>query len=302
MDRLRRMQIFVSIVEAGQFTRAADTLGLTKSAVSHAISDLEDYLGVKLLQRNKSGIQVTEAGQNYYERCLQILSDIGDMEDSTRNVDSALSGRIKISAPTEYGIQHIVPHIAAFSEQYPAVELTLDLSDRHIDLTEEQVDVAIRVSKASSLTPLMHPLGHVTLNLCASPSYMRTKGPIKTLKALKSVNCLKYSGMNQWSLLRPSGKTVSFQPHGSIVSNNGVAIRDLAIAGSGVAYLPDFLANDALTKGELVSLNLDDVSCIKLRSYAFFPPNRHRPLRVQRFVEFLAPKIESAPASKRSYI
>lgn len=302
MDRLRRMDIFVAIVEAEQFTRAADRLGLTKSAVSHAMSDLEDYLGVKLLQRNKTGIQVTEAGQNYYKRCLQILSDIGDMEDSTRNVDKALSGRIKISAPTEYGIQHIVPHIAAFSEQYPAVELILDLSDRNVDLTEKQVDVAIRVSKASTLTPLIQPLGHVALHLCASPGFISAQGPIDTLNKLKSVNCLKYSGMNQWSLLQPTGKTVSFQPLGTIISNNGVAIRDLAIAGSGVAYLPDFLTASALSTGELVSLKIEGVSCISLRSYAFFPPNRHKPLRVRRFVEFLAPKISNSPASKRSYI
>lgn len=291
MDRLRRMNIFVAIVEAQQFTRAADTLGLTKSAVSHAMSDLENYLDVKLLQRNKNGVDVTEAGQNYYERCLQILSDIGDMEDSTRKVDSALSGRIKISAPTVYGIEHIVPHIATFSEYYPRVQITLDLSDRNIDLIQKQVDVAIRVSKPSTMTPAMQPLGYIKLYLCVSPSFIKMQGPINSLGKLKMVNCLQYSGMRQWSLLRPTGKIVSFQPMGTITSNNGVAIRDLAIAGSGVAYLPDFLADHALQTGELIPLKIKDISCMTLRSYALFPPNLHRPLRVRKFVEFLSTKI-----------
>ena len=291
MDRLRRMDIFVAIVESKQITRAAETLGLTKSAVSHAMSDLESYLGVQLLQRSTRGVQLTEAGLNYYERCLRILSDIGDMEDSTRNVDSALSGRIKITAPTMYGILHIVPHIAAFSAEFPDVEITLDLSERHVDLTEEQMDVAIRISGIEDFTPLMQPMGHVTLHLCASPDFIKSHGPIDTLAKLKTINCIKYSGMTHWPLIGSSGKPISFQPSGTIISNNGVAIRDLAIGGAGVIYAPNFLADEALSCGTLIPLSIEGISTLALRSYFLFPPNRHRPLRVRRFVEFLTERL-----------
>jgi len=287
MDRLRRMNIFVAIAEAKQFTRAAETLGLTKSAISHSMSDLEGYLGVQLVQRGSRGIELTEAGHDYYKRCIQILSDIDDMEDSTRNVDNALSGRIKITAPTIYGIQNIVPYIASFSLKYPDIKLILDLSERHVGLTEEQVDVAVRISNIDGLTPLMEPLGYVRPYLCASPDFLKTHGPINTLEKLKNVNCLLYSGVTTWSFLDTSGKVISFQPNGRIIMNNGVAIRELAIAGTGVTYLPDFLADEALASGKLVQFSIEGLSALNLRSYLLFPPNRHRPLRVRKFVEFL---------------
>ena len=283
MDRLRRMEIFNAVVEAGQFTRAATALNLSKSAVSHAINDLEKFLGLQLLTRSNRSLQLTEAGQNYYEQSARILSDISELEHKTRKSDRDVSGRIRLSAPMTFASNELSPVISRFMDENPAVTVELVLTETVIDLVEEGIDLAVRIGGLKDSRLIARKISEISHVLCASPEYLRTQKKLTDLSALKEVNCLKFTRTPIWHLTL-NGRTYKFAPKGSLVSNSGEALREFAIAGQGVAFLPEFLAEPALSDGRLKRI-LPQYKSQKLNVSLIRPPGRHYPLRVRRLSE-----------------
>jgi DNA-binding transcriptional LysR family regulator len=279
------MEIFNAVAQAGQFTRAAKALRLSKSAVSHAVNDLENYLQVQLITRSNRGLQLTEAGRGYHRQCQAILAKIEDLEDDTRKTQEIIRGRIRLTVPAVYGANRIVPIVAKFSDTYPDIDIEMDMSDGVIDMVEQDFDLAIRIGQLVDNNLIVRKLGTMKSVLCASPDFISRNGDIKAIEDLADVNCIRYVRTPTWSLIK-SGRTHNFVPRGAITANGGNAIVQFAITGSGVAFIPDFICSQGLADGRLVRL-LPEYEGRSLNISAVLPPHRHRPLRVRRLLDFI---------------
>lgn len=286
MDKLRRMQIFKAVAEVGQFTQAAHNLRLSKSAVSQAISDLESYLGSRLISRDNRSFQLTEAGISYYARCTKILAEISELEDEMRNDDHALEGRISLTAPITYGVQVLSPILAEFLRRNPKINLSFSLSESNQDLVQGGLDMAIRIGNLRDSAMIMRSLGKTQMKLCASPKFAANSPDVKNLRDLDDLNCFRYRWTPKW-IFKHQGKNVEFVPTGSVTSDSGEALMEFAIGGNGVCFLPDFICGQALKDGKLVEI-LPDYVGQHIAIQAVFPPNRHMPARVRRLIDFLA--------------
>lgn len=295
MDRFRRMEIFVAVVEAGQFTRAAEALHLSKSAVSHGLADLEKYLGLQLLSRNNRSLQLTESGQSYYEHCKRILTDVEEVEDQVRSEDKGVSGNIRITAPDTFGSYLLTPIFAQFMEENPGITLDLNLTERHVDLVEDGFDLAFRIMPTEDNQHISRKLSSVRMVTCASPGYLKkTSKPLENHKDLKHHNCLKYTRSPIWHFSK-NGRHFEFTPEGTIATNSGENLRQFAIADQGIIHLPFFLAYHALKKGRLVTV-LTDYQGRKLDGYIVRPAHRHCPARVQTLIEFSVERVKAMQA------
>ncbi|NNC37982.1 MAG: LysR family transcriptional regulator [Hyphomonadaceae bacterium] len=280
------MKIFKTVAEVGQFTRAARNLRLSKSAVSQAISDLESYLGSRLITRDNRNFQLTEAGTAYYEECTRILADIAELEDEMRNEKGVIQGQIHLTAPITYGVRVLAPIIAEFLRRNRNVELNLSLSESNMDLVQAGIDVAIRIGNLPDSSMIMRHLSETQMILCASPDFIAAHSPIHTLADLSGLNCFRYRWTPKW-IFTLDGKTSEFVPCGSVISDSGEALLQLAIGGNGVCYLPDFICGEAVLKGQLVPI-LPRYKAHSIAIQAVFPPHRHMPARVRRLIDFLA--------------
>lgn len=291
MDRLRRMEIFVTIVEAGQFTRAAQSLSLSKSSVSHALSDLEQYLDLQLIRRNNRSWQITDAGKSYYEKCKIILSDVAAMEDSARQESQVLSGYIRLSAPDTFGSYTLTPILAKFMEQHPNIVIEINLTERIVDLIEERVDIAFRAGAMKDSSLVARLLGEAEMVICASPSYLQKYGTPESHLDLKNHKCLRYSRSPNWTLMKGQ-KRFNFMPKDHVVTNSGETLREFAIRGQGIGYMPTMLAYRALKKGELVQ-TLTDYKGAALPVYAVRTGDDRVPTRVVKLLDFIIEELKN---------
>jgi len=290
MDRFRRMEIFVAVVEAGQMTRAAETLHLSKSAVSHGLADLEKYLDLQLISRNNRSLQLTQAGQNYYEHCKRILADVENVEDQVRSEDKGVSGNIRITSPDTFGSYLLTPIFAQFMEENPGITLDLNLTERQVDLIEDGYDVAFRIMREEDKQHISRKLSSVRMVTCASPDYLKAVNlPLETHRDLKHHNCLIYARSPTWRFVK-DGRHIDFMPEGSVSTNSGENLRQFAIAGQGIIHLPFFLAYHALKKGRLVPV-LKDYEGQRLDGYIVRPSHRHCPARVHKLIEFTVERV-----------
>lgn len=289
MDRFRRMEIFVAVVEAGQFTRAAEALHLSKSAVSHGLADLEKYLGLQLLSRNNRFLQLTEAGQSYYEHCKRILADIQVVEDQVRSEDKHVTGHIRVTAPDTFGTYVLTPIIAHFMEDNPGVTIDLNLTERHVDLIEEGFDLAFRIQKTENSQMIYRKIFEARMMTCASPNYLEKSAPLTDHKDLKNHNCLRYIRSPTWHLTK-NGRNFKIMPEGNLATNSGENLRQFMVAGQGVGHLPYFLVRHAIMKGRLVEV-LKDYQGRTLNGYIVRPAHKHCPARVQRLIDYLAERV-----------
>ena len=176
MDRFAHMQVFVSVVEAGSISAAAERLDLAKSAVSRRLAELEAHLGVSLITRTTRRLNLTDSGRAYYERCVAILADLDEAESAVSQAHAALKGQLKVALPLSFGLLHLSPLIQAFMALHPEVRFELDFNDRQIDLMQEGFDLAIRIATledSSLIARRLAPIRHV---VCASPDYLAKHG------------------------------------------------------------------------------------------------------------------------------
>lgn len=176
MNKLQAMEVFVQVVDAGGFTRASETLQLPKATVSTLVAGLESALSVKLLHRTTRQVSVTADGAAYYERCLRILADVKDAEESLSRTRLSPSGRLRVDAPTGLSNEILVPALPSFFEQYPDIQLELGCSDRPVDLIEEGVDCAVRGGQLADSTLIARRVGLLNFVTCAAPSYLERFG------------------------------------------------------------------------------------------------------------------------------
>ncbi|MEE8433912.1 MAG: LysR family transcriptional regulator [bacterium] len=296
MGQLEDMDTFIRIVEAGGISRAADQLGVAKSAVSRRLVELEKRLGVQLLTRTTRQSSLTESGRGYYQRALQIIADVGELNAVTSNTETVLEGRLRISAPLSFGLQHLAAAINEFAQINRGLTIHLDFSDRQIDLVEEGFDVAVRIAELHDSSLIARKLAPISNILCASPAYLDRVGHPQTPHDLKSHSILHYANdmSSSWKFVGPDGSEISVRLPATLSANNGDYLCEAAVAGLGLARLPTFLVWQKIQTGELVSV-MTDYTAPSFSVYAVYPQTRHLSIRVRAFIDFLIDRFKGEP-------
>ncbi|WP_013324140.1 LysR family transcriptional regulator [Gloeothece verrucosa] len=289
MDKFESIKAFTQVIKAGGFAAAAREMNLSRSMVNKLVINLENELGVQLLQRTTRQVTPTATGLAFYERCLSILAELEEAELAVSQLQREPKGILKINAPMSFGTLHLAPAIADFMLQYPDLQVQLTLEDRFIDPIAEGFDVTVRICKPFQAAGLIvHPLVGVKQVLCAAPSYFDKRGIPKHPKELGEHSCLHYGYLaagNQWKLFGPKGEcTVNI--NGVLCSNNGEALCSAALKGLGIVLLPTFIIGDELKTGSLVQV-LPDYFGLELFVYVIYPTNRHLSIKIQLFTEFV---------------
>ncbi len=294
MSRLESMQQFVAVVDAGSITEAADKLGLTVAAVSKRLKLLETDLGTRLLTRNTRQLAVTEAGQYYYQHCCAILDEVGRVEQHLQALQGKLSGTLRINMPMTYGKVRLSKLLLRFLQHHPDIQLTTHLDDAYVDVASGEYDVVIRIGSLDDSGLVARKLENAYLQAVASPAYLVQYGTPQTPQELATHRGLIYTNVSQrqgWTFFDSQGKPMTVQVRGQFFANNGEVLKQAAIAGVGVAYLPDFEVNDALLSGELVRL-LPDYAAPALSVYALYPTRQFLPEKTRALVEFLIHELQ----------
>jgi len=297
MDKLDAMNAFVKVVASGSFAEAARRLGLTRSAVSKAVMELEQILGARLLDRTTRRVTPTEAGLAYYERAVGILSDVEETEIQISRLHDEPRGVLKINAPMSFGILYLGDAVADFMGRYPDVRCELSLTDRFIDPLEEGVDVTVRIGTLSDSSLIARRLAPARLALVASPDYLKRAGRPQAPKDLRQHRCLTYGHMaatHRWHL-QGAEETTTVAITGALCSNNGEVLRASALAGNGIANLPTFLVGPDIAAGRLVEV-LPDFPPDALGIYALYTPNRYLAAKTRVFIDCLVARFGEQPA------
>jgi DNA-binding transcriptional LysR family regulator len=298
MDRFSSMRIFVSVVEAGSITAAAERLNLAKSAVSRGLAELEAYLGVSLIQRTTRRLNLTDSGRAYYERCLGILADVAEAESAVSQSHGALKGHLKVALPLSFGLLHLAPLIQAFMTQHPDIRFELDFNDRQLDLMQEGFDLAIRIATLADSSLIARRLAPIRHIVCASPDYLARRGRPRQVSDLAQHDCLAYSNVSDpalWSYRGPDGQSRQVRVPVRLAASSGEFLLLAALAGEGVVLLPTFYAHEALRSGRLVRV-LSEHHWPELAAYAVYPPTRHLSTRARAFIDFLADRLAGEPS------
>jgi LysR family transcriptional activator of dmlA len=288
---LRGMIAFVALVDAGSFSAAADRLKLTPSGVSKLIARLEEYLGVRLVQRTTRKMQLTEVGQSYLTSARRILEEIATMEQEIQSADPRPKGTLRVTAPSVLGHARVLPVVLAFQRENPELMVHLDLSDRVVDLVGEGIDVAIRMTSAPPPSFIARKLDDDLRVLCASPDYLERRGTPRTPDDLASHDCLLFTADQPGGTWRfrcaPKNEALTTQEvSGRLTVGNTLSLREAALAGFGIADLPRYLVDADLRTGRLVSVLPRFV--INERSiFAVYAPSRFIPPKVRMFVDAL---------------
>lgn len=292
-NRAGEMEVFVQAVRSGNFSAAGRRLGLSPSAVSKVITRIEDRLGTRLLVRSTRSLKLTAEGEAYQARALRILADIEETERMVAHgADAAPRGRLRVSASIPFAVQHVLPRVPDFLARYPGVDLDLSLSDDVVDLIEERTDVAVRAGplrdsglKARKLCET----GHVVV---ASPGWLARHGMPQRPDDLDERNCLAFNfrrSLNEWPFREPGGTAIrALAVGGNFATNNGETVRQMALAGLGVARLARYHVAADIAAGRLLAIledwNPGDTQFV----HAVFVGHAHLAARIRAFVDFLA--------------
>ncbi|ALQ10402.1 LysR family transcriptional regulator [Pseudoalteromonas fuliginea] len=286
MDKLTTMKTFLAVVQEGSFSKAADKLDISPQLVSKYISALEDNLHTRLLHRTTRKVSVTEAGNQYYQRCQQVIIDIEDMENSLNNLSENVSGVLSISAPMSFGTKHLAGLLVDFQKQYPNLKLDLRLTDQYVDIVEQGIDIALRIGVLKNSTLIAKKIAPIRLSVFASPDYLERHGMPQTLLDLQSHNYLRYSLSEPTKRLFGVNELKSeLKLESNFVANNGDLLLNTAIAGGGIAMQPTFIAGEALAQGKVVRI-LQDYEPDPMGLYMVYANRQFLPSKVRAFVDF----------------
>ncbi|MCK0164910.1 LysR family transcriptional regulator [Marinobacter sp. S6332] len=288
MDRLDAMRAFVTVVSEGAFTRAADRLDMSPQLVSKYVSQLEEHLGVRLLNRTTRQIHLTEAGASYHQRAQQVLHDIEDMECQIGDLQTEARGLLRISAPVSFAIRHMAPMLSEYQKAHPGVGIDLQLNDRKVDVVEEGFDVVLRIGHLKSSSLIAKRIAPIRMAVCASPDYLKQNGTPKHLEDLQGHRYLRYSyieldsnqPLHRWLLNNGQND------RNGITSNNGDVLVEAAIGGAGIALQPTFISGPAIKEGKLKVI-LQEYEPEPMGLYAVYAHRQLLASKVRSFVDFI---------------
>lgn len=288
MDLITSMSIFNRIVEAGSFTAVARETGLSQPTVSKHVAELENRLGIKLLNRSTRQLSLTEAGKEYYDRCTRILNELEELESSVGQCRTEPTGTLRVNVPVTFGRMYLLPILWEFMRKYPDLKLDLVMDDGYVDLVKDGVDLAIRVGPLTDSTLIARKIGDSPRVTVVSPDYLAEHGEPKTLSDLEEHSCIVYTYLttrNEWYFNGARGEE-KLRVSGHFSASSPDAIHDAVIAGVGIAVAPLWLIHDALTKGKVKAI-LTDYDPTPLEIHAVYPDRRYVPSRVRLFIDHL---------------
>lgn len=289
MDRIEGIRIFVRVVEAGSFSRAARDLGVTQPTVTRHIASLERRLGMRLLNRNTRRLSVTELGRSYFERGKALLELFEETEHLADGRQAQLQGRIRIGTSVAFGRRVVTPLILGFMRAYPLLEVDLSFEDTYVDLVAQGIDLAVRMGKLADSSLGARYLGLNPWVAVASPAYLRKRGTPRVPQDLAQHNALVYStvqGDDHLHFIDRKSARLSVRVHGNLRSNNLASILAAVREGMGFAVLPLYVASPSLAAGKVVQV-LKDFSLPSQEIHAVFPSNKLIPGKVTALIEYL---------------
>ena len=293
MDRLAGIRVFTQVVDSGSFARAADRLGLSTSAASRQVADLEAHLQTRLLNRTTRRVTLTESGRAFYGRAVELLADLEEAEREASSAAAVPRGTIRLTAAVTLGVRHLAPLIAGFLARHPGVAFDVSLSDRIVDLVEEGLDLGVRVGAARTESLAARKLGETRLLVCASPGYLAAHGTPQVPEDLEGHNCFTYeyvSPREHWRFRDPAGRERAVRVKGNLHSNNGELHAEAAAGGIGIALEPDMILMPYVRDGRLVPL-LGEYLSPPLPIYAVYPSRKHLSAKVRVFIDFLVERL-----------
>jgi DNA-binding transcriptional LysR family regulator len=294
MDRMTSIGTFVKIAETGGFAAAARKLGVSPSTVTTQIQDLEDRLGVRLLNRSTRKVSLTEIGKAYYERCMHILADMDEADSAVHAMHANPSGVLRLNVSISIPF-FVAPVIAEFTSLYPDVSVNMTMTDRMVDLVEEGIDLAITTMPVPNSNLVMRRVGSFRLLVCGSPDYFTRHGVPRDLDDLKNHNCMKYTFStwgSEWRFKSSDGYR-AIQVTGNMEANSANALRLAAKLGQGLILVPDFLVRSDIKAGKLVSV-LDEYSCPEMAINAVYPHRQHLATNVRSFLDLVTKHFHAA--------
>ncbi len=301
MGALDGIEFLTTTVEAGSFAAAARRLGLTPSAVSRRVAQLERELGVTLLARSTRSLRLTHDGQAFHERCVRILGELNEAREALARTRKRPSGLLRVDAPVALGRSVLAPALPRFLERYPEIEVNLSLRDQLVDPIAEGLDVLVRIGKLADSPLIARRLGDSRIIHCAAPAYLRRRGTPRTPADLARHDCLGYLREGRPDPLGfvVDDAVVRVDIRGRVHANDVDVLRRLALAGHGVVGLFDFLIGEELTGGALVQV-LPEHPSTTWPIHALYPKSRHLLPKVAVFLEFAAGLFGRKPRAARS--
>lgn len=290
MNRWEGLDEFIAVAETGQFTAAAQRIGLSSSQVSRQIARLEERLQTRLFYRSTRKVALTEAGQTFLQHCQRLVDARDEAMRAISDLTGEPKGLLRMTCAVAYGERFIVPLVNAFMARHPQLRVDIELSNRPLDLVHEGLDLAIRLGRLQDSRLVATRLAPRVMYLCAAPSYLERYGRPHSLSELARHNCLVGSS-DQWTF-QQDGKEQSLRVQGNWRCNSGQAVLDAALRGFGLCQLPDYYVLDHLKSGELVSL-LEQHRPPNTAVWALYPQQRHLSPKVRQLVDALRDGLAS---------
>ncbi|SDI44256.1 DNA-binding transcriptional regulator, LysR family [Pseudomonas flavescens] len=284
MNRWEGLDEFVAVAECGQFTAAAERLGLSSSQVSRQIARLEERLHTRLFYRTTRKVALTEAGQTFLQHCQRLQDAREEALNAIGDLGGEPKGLLRMTCAVAYGERFIVPLVSAFAARHPRLSVDIELSNRTLDLLQDGFDIAIRLGRLQDSRMLATRLAPRRMYLCASPDYLQRYGRPHSLSELARHNCLVGSS-DVWTF-QLDGCEASQRVQGNWRCNSGQAVLDAALGGLGLCQLPDYYVLEHLRSGALVSL-LDNHQPPNTAVWALYPQQRHLSPKVRQLIDAL---------------
>ncbi len=289
------MRVFVTVVELGSQSAAADHLDLSRPVVSRYLAELEDWVGARLLHRTTRKLSLTAAGGETLPRCRQLLELCADMQAAVSEPDDAPRGLLRLSVSTSFGQAQLAEAIAEYVKRYPLVTVDLQMLDRTVNLVDERIDLAIRTSNDVDPNLIARRLTVCRSVVCATPAYLLEHPAPQKAEDLARHNCLTHSyfGKSLWHF-EEGGEHVSVPVHGNITANEASTLLRVTLAGGGLAMLPSYLAGDFIRRGELMRL-LPGAEPRPMNIYAVYASRKHMPSALRSLLDFLVLRFAQTP-------
>ncbi|HEY9068072.1 MAG TPA: LysR family transcriptional regulator [Burkholderiaceae bacterium] len=293
MDRFDAMQAFARVVEAGSFTKAAQTLHMSKTTVTQLVQQLEARLRVKLLNRTTRQVKVTADGAAYYERVVRLLGDLEDADTSLSSASATPKGRLRVDVPSPLARMILVPALSAFHERYPEIQIDMGVSDRTVDLIGDNVDCVVRGGELADRSLVARRVGELKLAVFAAPTYLQRMGTPSHPHELENTDhrivgfTWARTGKAYPYALRRDGERIAVHGRYVLAVDDGNAYLAAGLAGLGVLWLPHYMSEPHVTSGELVPL-FADWRMDPMPLYVAFRPNRHVSAKLRAFIDWVA--------------
>ena len=296
MDKLNAMQVFVAVVDCGSQSAAADRLDLSRPVVSRYLAELEAWAGTRLMHRTTRKLSLTAAGSETLTRCRQVLALTSDMRAAVAEREEAPQGLLRITVSTSFAQAQLAPAVAEYVKRHPGVAIDMVVLDRAVNLVDERIDLAIRITNDLDPNLIARRLTVCRSVVCASKTYLREHAAPRRLEELSLHNCLThtYYGKTVWHFER-AAQPVAIAVSGNISANDSTSIVQAALSGAGVALLPTYLAAPLIRAGHLVVL-LPQAKPRELSIHAVYASRKHMSAALRTMLDFLAERFAPEPS------